>query len=362
MRVGLVIYGSLDTLSGGFLYDRMLVRYLEAQGDKVTVLSQPWESYARCLAHNLSRPFAERLLQAEFDVLLQDELNHPSLFWLNRRLRNSLRYPIVSIVHHLRVSEQRPAWQNWLYGRVERAYLRTLDGLICNSRTTRASVAALAGGSTPAVVAWPAADHRQPMVMPEVLAARVGRGEALRVLFIGNLIPRKGLDTLLRAIAGLPGVELDVVGKTDVDADYTALIEREIERLGLVERVRLLGAQVDGELAVRLSHSDVLAVPSQYEGFGIVYLEGMGFGLPVIASSGGAARELVEPGVNGWLVTPGDDTAIAGYLRALQDDRDLLYAMSMAALATYYRHPTWEDSMARARDYLVRLVDGWQRD
>ena len=105
MRIGLVIYGSLDTLSGGYLYDRMLVEHLRRQGDEVEIFSLPWRDYARHLTDNLSTGLLRRLQGSRLDVLLQDELNHPSLFWLNRRLH--VNYPIVSIVHHLRSSEKR---------------------------------------------------------------------------------------------------------------------------------------------------------------------------------------------------------------------------------------------------------------
>ena len=62
MRVGLVIYGSLDTLSGGYLYDRKLVAYLQGQGDRVTILSLPWQDYPRHCLHNLNREVLSRLV------------------------------------------------------------------------------------------------------------------------------------------------------------------------------------------------------------------------------------------------------------------------------------------------------------
>ncbi|MCA9972659.1 MAG: glycosyltransferase, partial [Anaerolineales bacterium] len=159
MRIGLVIYGRLDTRSGGYLYDRQLVAHLRAQGDTVDVISLPWQNYGRHLLHNLAPTMHRRLHAARYDLLLQDELNHPSLFWLNRRLHG--RFPLISIVHHLRSREARPAWQNALYRAVERAYLRTVDGFICNSHTTRRTVAALAPGR-PTCVALPAGDRFQP--------------------------------------------------------------------------------------------------------------------------------------------------------------------------------------------------------
>jgi len=74
MRVGLVIYGSLDTLSGGFLYDRMLVERLRSAGDQVEIMSLPWRSYAHQLSDNWSPSLRRRLRDVRLDVLLQDEV------------------------------------------------------------------------------------------------------------------------------------------------------------------------------------------------------------------------------------------------------------------------------------------------
>ena len=128
MRIGLLIYGSLDTLSGGYLYDRKLVEYLRRAGDSVEIVSLPWRSYPAHLADNLSLHLYRRLRDLSVDILLQDELNHPSLALVNRRLRRLRpRYPLISIVHHLRSSEQHPRRLLPLYRAVERSYLRT-DG------------------------------------------------------------------------------------------------------------------------------------------------------------------------------------------------------------------------------------------
>jgi hypothetical protein len=140
VRIGLIIYGSLDTLTGGYLYDRLLDEHLRRQGDHVDIISLPWRTYGRHLGDNFSLNLYGRLRHAPFDALLQDELNHPSLFWLNQRLRRDVRYPIVTIVHLLRCSEPRPAWHNRLYRWVERRYLIGLDGLVFNSQTTQVAV------------------------------------------------------------------------------------------------------------------------------------------------------------------------------------------------------------------------------
>ena len=146
MRVGLLIYGALETISGGYLYDRKLVKYLRRQGDDVNIISLPWRNYVRHLGDNLSLSLLHRLEQLPLDVLFQDELNHPLFFLLNRLLRARVGYPIVSIVHHLRSNEAPHAWQNRFYRWVERRYLLTVDGFVFNSRTTRHAVESLRGG------------------------------------------------------------------------------------------------------------------------------------------------------------------------------------------------------------------------
>jgi glycosyltransferase involved in cell wall biosynthesis len=358
MRLGLLIYGDLEIISGGFLYDRMLVRHLRRQGEEVEVISVPWRPYAWGLLDNLSPSLQRRLTRASFDLLLQDELIHPSCFWLNRRLGGQRPFSIVAIVHHLRGSEARPAWQNRLYLEVERQYLASVDGLICSSQATLEAVRGLMGHGKPNIVAHPGGDHFPAAITPEQISARALAPGPLEIMFLGNLIPRKGLHILLSALQKLPPQDwrLTVVGSLTMDPAYVRAIHRQMAQEGLGDRVALLGALVDEELARCLARSHLLAVPSSYEGFGIVYLEGMGFGLPAIASTAGGAREIISHGQDGFLVAPGDAAGLAGCVSRLARDRQLLRAMSLAARARYQAHPTWAASLAPIHRFLKGFV------
>lgn len=358
MRIGLLIYGSLDTLSGGYLYDRKLVEHLRQAGDVVEIISLPWRNYPRRLLDNL--PWQDRLKALAMDVLLQDELNHPSLFLANRRLRQRVSYPIISIVHHLRASEDHPDRVMPFYRRVERAYLATLDGFVFNSQTTRGAVNALLGRPAPGIVAYPAADHLAVPPQSAVAAAierRRSSRDPLRVLFVGNVIPRKGLHHLLDGLARLPrqSWHLDVVGSLAVDPGYAAAIRRQLGEQGLAGWVKLWDRLPDAALAQRYQAADLLAVPS-YEGFGIVYLEAMAWGLPVLASTAGAAHEIVTSGENGYLLDPRDAAGIATVLGQLQADRDRLARLGQAARRRFDVHPAWADSAARIRSYLEEII------
>jgi len=356
MRIGLVIYGSLDTISGGYLYDRKLVEYLQTQGHSVQLFSLPWRNYSRHLGDNFSQAVFQKLRTLPVDVLIQDELNHPSLVWLNQRLRSKVTYPMISLVHHLRCSEDHPPLLKYCYRWIERQYLKTVDGFIYNSQTTRTSVETLLEKPKSAVVAYPAADHL-PSPSRSWLHEKHSNfwadADPLRILFIGNVIARKNLHSLLAALALLPTErwQLTVVGSLTTDVEYVARIRRQIKNARLDKAVHLTGSLPTTALLEQLRSHYLLAVPS-YEGFGIVYLEAMNYGLPVIASTLGAAHEIVTQGQEGFLVDPTDVQQLAKHIGELQQNRQRLLAMSQAARARFENHPTWQTSAGKILSWL----------
>ncbi|MFZ5452264.1 MAG: glycosyltransferase family 4 protein [Thermodesulfobacteriota bacterium] len=354
MKIGFLIYGNLDIVTGGFLYDRLLVEYLQSRGNQVEVISLPWPPYRRGLLDNFSYSLKRRLQQLDCQLLIQDELIHPSFFRLNRKLRRRLQCPFIALVHHLRSREAHPPWRQRLYRWVEKRYLQGMDGFICVSRATRGDVEQLAGNARPLVVAHPGGNRLPGAITLEGIVSRALAPGPLEIVFIGNLIPRKELHTLLAALAEIhrPGWRLAVAGSLTADAAYAEKIRRQMVGLDLTSRVNLLGTLDSPDLASLLARSHLLVVPSSYEGFGIVYLEGMSFGLPAIASTAGGAGEIINPGQDGFLVAPGDVAALAGHLERLLLDRGLLLEMSLAARANFARHPTWEESLRAIHGFL----------
>jgi len=291
-----------------------------------------------------------RALDVDVDVMLQDELAHPSLVRTNRHLS----YPLVSVVHHLRASE--PRTLKPLYRAVERRYLDTVDGVVCNSTTTRDAVTGLGVERESTVVAPPAGDRFDSDIAPARIDARA-REEPLRLVFVGNIERRKGLDTLVDGLgAATAKAELTVVGQP-VDGAYVASVREQGREHGLDDRVRFTGRLADDDLTAVLESSHVLAMPSRYEGFGIVYLEGTCFGLPAIASRAGGASDIITDGETGFLVDPDDPAAVAAAVERLADDRDRLAAMGRAARSRYDRHPDWDETTARVRGLLADVAD-----
>jgi glycosyltransferase involved in cell wall biosynthesis len=334
----------------------MLVAHLRAIGWQVDLLSLPWRNYTAHLRDNVRMAWAQQIAAAGYNLLLQDELNHPSLFLLNRFLRPWLRCPIITIVHHLRSREDHPAHLMGIYRAVERHYLRSVDGFVYNSHTTRQIVEGEIGTAKPNVVAYPAADHRHPpsrAAVNHALASRLHANGPLQLLFVGNLIARKGLHTVLDALArlGTQGWELHVVGSLAVDPDYSRAMQHRANTLSLASRITWHGRASDDALEKLFAHCDLLVMPA-YEGFGIVFLEAMAYGLPVLASNVGAAAELIRPGVNGDLVPHNDDFALAAKLQQLAANRVQLANLAFHTRQRYEQHPTWTESMSKASSWL----------
>ncbi|MGQ0591820.1 MAG: glycosyltransferase family 4 protein [Gammaproteobacteria bacterium] len=360
MRVGLVIYGSIETLTGGYLYDRRLLDHLASQGDRAEVISLPRRNhYPRALCDNASPSLVRLFTRARFDVLLQDELVHPSLVFLNGWLRARVRYPIVTIVHLLRSSEPTATRLRGWYSAAERRYLATVDAALYNSETTRRAVEALLGRSLPGIIAYPGCDHLAVERSETELAAQARASGPLRVLSIANVLPGKGLRVLIDALRRLPAESwrLQVIGSLTMDRPYVDHVRGLIGRAGLCANVCLVGAVPNARIPEYLIASHLLVVPSHYEALGIAYLEAMRFGLPVIATTAGGAREIVGHGREGFLVAPGDVDALTRHLRLLVADRELLLRMGLAARRRAARHPTWDQSFERARIFLRSLVE-----
>lgn len=364
MHIGLVIYGTLDLQSGGFLYDRQIVRALEEMGERITVISLPWRSYLRSLADNLDVAVGNRMASGGWDVVVEDELAHPALIRPNRRVRDLHGPPVVSLIHLL-LSESRPwpRWKRWFFRQVERRYLGGVDGCIYVSRWNQVLAEALLGSAKPATIAYPAGDHLPPAVDMATILHRAERTGPLEIAYLGSVIPRKALHVLLQALAGIPEVnwQLRVIGSLQVDPEYSATVQRQAASPPLAGRVEYLGELGHSEVGRVLAGCDVMALPSESEGYSIAYLEAMGHGLPVIATSFSGAVELVKHGVNGFLVKPNDPEGIRECLVLLANDPGRRKQMSQAARRTFDGHPTWNDAAATIRDFLVERIAAHQQ-
>jgi glycosyltransferase involved in cell wall biosynthesis len=146
-----------------------------------------------------------------------------------------------------------------------------------------------------------------------------------RLLVIGRLVERKGVGNVIEALAQLPGTELLVAGgpaRELLDTDPQARRLRALaQRLGVADRVRFLGGVRRDDVPALMASVDVVVAVPWYEPFGIVPLEAMACGLPVVGSAVGGLLDTIVPGVTGELVPPRRPDLLAPVLRELLADR-----------------------------------------
>jgi glycosyltransferase involved in cell wall biosynthesis len=194
-----------------------------------------------------------------------------------------------------------------------------------------------------------------PVRFAPVAAARRAPSAPRRLLTVGRLVPRKGFDRAIRALAAVPDAELLVAGGPEPALLFA---EPEAERLcsiaeecGVADRVTLLGGVSRTRMPALMSGADlVLSVP-RYEPFGIVPVEAMACGTPVVATAVGGQLDTVADGVTGVLVPPDEDHDLGGTVRELLDDPDRLTRYGAAGRRRVLARYTWD----RVADGVTRV-------
>ncbi len=172
------------------------------------------------------------------------------------------------------------------------------------------------------------------------------------LLYVGRLQPIKGLETLLQAMTRLDGsTRLLIIGgdQDEPDNGHAAHLRERVAALGLARRVRFLGTQPQRRLRLFYAAAEATVMPSSYESFGMVALEAMACGSPVVASRVGGLTTTIKDGVTGHLVPEGDPAALASHLdRLLRDrhERDRLGAEAVR-WAAEHRWPCVAEAVCR---------------
>ena len=174
----------------------------------------------------------------------------------------------------------------------------------------------------------------------------IRRGRRPRLVAVGRLVPRKGFDTAIAALRGLPGAELLIAGgppASRLDSDPEAARLRQIaRRSGVADRVRMLGAVPRERLPALLRSADAVVCTPWYEPFGIVPLEAMASGVPVVASAVGGLTDTVVDGVTGRLVPPRRPDVLAAALSTLLADPVRLAELGAAGADRARARYSWD--------------------
>lgn len=202
---------------------------------------------------------------------------------------------------------------------------------------------------------------------PDDVARKVAedrRGKPLRITYVGRFEARKGFDlacdAFRRILQQVPDVEIHIVGDDDHSREVLATDREHVLRSD--HRVTFHGTVTRKELDRYYFESDVVVMPSRYESFGLVAIEAMAAGTPVVALAAGGLAEVVEEGASGYLLPANttDGEAIAEILMALSHDPALLARMKASARAAYETRFTLDQMVAAAEPVYYAAARGAQ--
>ena len=329
MRAAFVSVGDPTRLTGGYLYNRRLLAGLRKNGVEV-------EQVIPCGAGpgeqaRIAPGFGEAFDPTAYDVVVVDALARVVCAPHLDRWRSVV--PAIALVHEL------PGTADPAGADRERTFEEPLlraDRVVAASGHGRRLLLEKGVPAQAARVVPPGFDGLAPQKPPERDRGR------LRVLCVGQWIPRKGILDLVRAwkMADRPGKILDLVGETDADPPYGSLVTRAVAD---DPSVLTHGPVGDATLAALYASAHVFALPSRYEGYGIVFAEAISRGLPVVACRVGPVPDLL--GEAALLVPPANAPALAGALERLLSDAGLREKMSAAATRRAADLPRWSDTV-----------------
>ena len=339
MRIVFAIPGDLNAASGGYAYDRALFAHAPALGVELAHLALP-ARFPFPTAQDVETTLAH--LRAHLrpgDSLLIDGLAFGAL---PAAAVAAVGAPIAALCHHpLFLETGLSASAAAALFASEKAALSEARKVIVTSAHTAALVArefSVPEGKIAVAV---------PGVERGVRAPR--RGEPPVLLTVGALIARKGHDLLLDALAGVVDLpwRLRICGSPEAAPEVARKLFARAGRADLAGRIEFLGEVSAPALRPIFAGADIFVSASHYEGYGMALAEALSFGLPIVASSGGAAHETL-PDAAALKVATGNANALRSALRLILTDRSRADAMAEAAWLAGQRLPDWRQTARNA--------------
>ncbi len=343
----LVVPGRLDSLTGGYIYDRRIVEGLRRRGWSCDVheidAGFPFPSPA-ALEH------ANRVLTVIPDgtVVLVDGLAFGAMPDLVER--HAVRLRFVPIVHLPLAADV--GLDTATAERLRTSEAQALSRAALVVVTGKAALPLLAGYDIPReriLLVEPGTDRDSgpdSTILAGGRTARYRADAATRLLCVATLNPGKGHEILMRSLALLPNRDwhLTCVGSLTRHPSTAGQILALVGVLGLERRVLFLGELDATHLAQEYDRADVFVLPTLRETYGMAVAEAIAHELPVVSTTTGAIPELVGDEA-GLLLPPGDTEAFTAALGRVLDDPDLRQRMASASARARLRLPSWEQAV-----------------
>ncbi len=327
------IPGDIATKTGGYIYERMLLLSLRAEGREVDHLVLP-ASFPDPSPAEMASAVAAMAQVPSDRPLIVDGLVFGAVETAGMA---TVTAPIVAMIHHPLALETGLAPDRAALLRQREAdNLRLAAEVVVPSPHTAEILVSQYGASADRIsVALPGFGPADPVRMPD---------SPPLILSVGLLAPRKGHDVLLRALSGIVDLDWNAI---IVGAPHDPRTARDlatlVTELGLAGRVRLAGLVDDDELTAHYRRATIFALATRYEGYGIVFGEALLHGLPIVTCRTGAVPQTVPEGA-GLLVPPDDPVAFGAALRCVLTDPAERGRMAGVSERAGRALPTWADT------------------
>jgi glycosyltransferase involved in cell wall biosynthesis len=339
------IPGDLKSPTGGYTYDRRVMELLPDFGVPVSVLTLPG-SFPNPTDEDLAE--TSRLLKTKPPdaVLVVDGLAFGAF---PENLLAKLEGRVIALVHHPLFLETGLAHARKVeLKESEEKALRRANHIVVTSRATKRIVTETMGFSIDKVtVAEPGTDPAQ---------RATGTGAPLQILSVGAVLPRKGYNLLVEALAPLKYIDwrLTIAGALDRHAQAVETLQKAIQKHGLEDRVTLAGKVVPATLDRHYESTDLFVSASLFEGYGMVLAEAMARGLPMVLAAGGAAAETAGEAA-ALHVEAGNVAELTTALRRALTDKKLRDRLADAAWEAGRTLPTWHETARRIAAVILGL-------
>ena len=347
-----VVPGRLDQLTGGYRFDHRVVMDLRDQGHTVELIELAG-TFPSVDAAALEACEAALRSRVDQRLVVIDGLALPG--FANALSKHASRLRVVGFVHHpLSAETGLSPSEAQAMARLEAQLWKTLRGVICPSEDSAHRVRAAGLDDDRVSVAPPGTDP-----VPEAwLTPRSARPQTpVALLSVGTITPRKGHRLLIEALGSIRDLPwtLTCIGSLERDRVCSDELRRLINRHQLQDRVHLIGEVSDERLRNSYSKADIFVLPSFHEGYGMVFAEALAWGLPIIATRGGAIPQTV-PAPAGLLINPGDVLELTQALRQLITQTELRTELATASRAAGQRLATWPQAVQYWLQQVERFV------
>ena len=346
-------------MTGGQKYGEEVLRYFIDSGWRVTRLS---------VRSNLRLPLPVRHLFANISCLLlvlpylKEEViiigstyYHSYILLLGFILKVLRRPILVGLCYHLTVRDVRSSLFRIFDRSISFLSMRLYSRLIAISQSTKNDLLHI-GVKEDKISVIPCA-HDIPLH-----DAINYHNDDKRIVFVGTCYGRKGVEYLLKAASKLKRhkFHVDIVGDLKDDEKYVECLYEIVKMENISDRVTFYGRTSNDKLWEIYKNASMFVLPSLWEGFGIVLLEAMSFGLPIIATNVGSIPELITNNVNGILVPPKDETSLAAAMELLltsDNVRERLGRNALEYLKAHKELSDWKQVGQRAGEVIEKMAD-----